>query len=80
MEGQWADTLFFSPEMFLFLPGVGREMMTLEIFLYSLIYILRDHMVFQETCSIFSIVKAPTCHSVLQGKKIHATSNLKNTF
>lgn len=38
-----ADTSFFVTQMFLFHLGIGREMMALEIFSHSLIYILRDH-------------------------------------
>lgn len=74
-----ADTSFFITQMFPFHLGIGREMITLEIFSHSLIYVLRDHI--QEKYSIFNIIKAPTCYYILQEKKkIQVTGDLKITF
>lgn len=54
--------------------------MTLGIFSYSLICILRDPRVFFKKLSTFNVVKAPTCHYILQEKKkIGSTGNLRNT-
>lgn len=46
----------------------GRENITLKIYFDSLIYVLRDLLVFGEKCRIFNVVKALSCQYIYSRK------------
>ena len=79
-RGQLTNTFLFYTMMLPVHLGGGREMMTLEGFLFffcffffcffrTLIYILRKPKVFWEKCTIFNVVRALICHYILLEKK-----------